>query len=112
LAGKWSTPCASESGAARNGRTQRAAKKSAKGKKKLNPPFETEKLPNRGCYRGVDLENIDYKKHPAMNEVTILETVLEPGEIIFTPIGWWHSSGKFNIQCVEIARTQVPNHQD
>ena len=58
---------------------------------KLIPPFETQNLHNHECFCDVDLENIDYKKFPSMKGVTILETVLEPGDFIFTPIGWWHS---------------------
>jgi Cupin-like domain len=56
---------------------------------KLIPPFE-KILYNYGCYSDVDLEKIDYQKFPFMKGVTIPDTLLEPGEFIFIPIGWWH----------------------
>ncbi|MBW4487889.1 MAG: cupin-like domain-containing protein [Trichocoleus desertorum ATA4-8-CV12] len=43
-----------------------------------------------GVFSRVDLENIDYEKYPLFKDVQIIETVLEPGEVIFVPVGWWH----------------------
>jgi ribosomal protein L16 Arg81 hydroxylase len=43
-----------------------------------------------GVFSEVDLENIDYDQYPLFKDVKIIETVLEPGEIIFIPVGWWH----------------------
>lgn len=42
------------------------------------------------CYSEVDLENIDYEKYPRFKQVKIIETVLEPGEVLFLPVAWWH----------------------
>ena len=57
---------------------------------KLIPPFETTNLYNDECFSDVDLEKIDYRRFPLMKGVTIFDTVLEPGEFAFIPIGWWH----------------------
>jgi hypothetical protein len=43
-----------------------------------------------GVFSRVDLENIDYEKYPLFKDVQIIEAVLEPGEVIFVPVGWWH----------------------
>jgi hypothetical protein len=43
-----------------------------------------------GVYSKVDLEAPDYEKYPLFQQVQVIETVLEPGEIIFIPVGWWH----------------------
>ena len=44
----------------------------------------------RGTYSQVDCENPDYEKYPLFKEVTISDLVLEPGEVLFIPVGWWH----------------------
>jgi hypothetical protein len=43
-----------------------------------------------GVFSKVDLENPDYEKYPLFRQAQVIETVLEPGEIIFVPVGWWH----------------------
>jgi len=43
-----------------------------------------------GVFSEVDLENPDYEAYPLFRQVKFIETVLEPGEIIFVPVGWWH----------------------
>lgn len=42
------------------------------------------------AYSEVDLENIDYQKYPRFKQVNIIETVLQPGEVLFLPVAWWH----------------------
>ncbi|MGL5194866.1 MAG: cupin-like domain-containing protein [Chroococcales cyanobacterium] len=43
-----------------------------------------------GVYSEVDLLNPDYEKYPRFKDVEIIEVILEPGEVIFLPVGWWH----------------------
>lgn len=58
---------------------------------KLISPFDLINIYNdRECYTNVDLGNIDYEKFPLMRQVSIIDVVLEPGEFILLPIGWWH----------------------
>lgn len=38
----------------------------------------------------VDLNNPDYEKYPALAAAKGFETILEPGETIFMPSGYWH----------------------
>ncbi len=38
----------------------------------------------------VDVNNPDYAKYPALQDVTGYETIIEPGETIFMPCGYWH----------------------
>lgn len=45
----------------------------------------------------VDLENPDYYRYPLFKKVKILEVILEPGEMIFIPIGWWHQVKSLNV---------------
>lgn len=58
---------------------------------KLIPPFDMDKVyVERVCFSGVDLENLDYSRFPRMRDASILEVVVEPGEFLFIPLGWWH----------------------
>lgn len=58
---------------------------------RLISPEETPLVYNHiGVFSEVDLENPDYEKYPRFKKAQVLETVLEPGEIIFVPVGWWH----------------------
>lgn len=42
------------------------------------------------CYSMVDLEAVDLSRFPLFRDVRVLEVVLQPGEILFLPVGWWH----------------------
>jgi hypothetical protein len=59
---------------------------------KIIPPYYTHLLyNNRGVFSAVDCENPDYEKYPLFREVKIIEVVLNPGDVIFIPVGWWHA---------------------
>ncbi len=66
------------------------------GRKKLRlaPPSETAKLGNeRGVYsdvRDLDDPNLDLARFPRLKDIRIYDVVLEPGAILFVPVGWWH----------------------
>jgi hypothetical protein len=45
---------------------------------------------NLHCYSEVDLGNIDYERYPLMHQVNIINCELNPGEILFLPVGCWH----------------------
>lgn len=59
---------------------------------KLIAPCELARLNNyRHCFTDVDGDGeIDLKKYPAMAGVPVRDCVLEAGEILFLPVGWWH----------------------
>ena len=42
------------------------------------------------CFSAVDARAIDYERHPCMRGVRLFDFVLEPGELVFLPVGWWH----------------------
>jgi hypothetical protein len=42
------------------------------------------------CYSEIDLGNIDYVRYPLLKKANIIELILEPGEILFLPVGCWH----------------------
>jgi hypothetical protein len=42
------------------------------------------------CYSQVDMTDIDYDRFPLMRQAKVLDVTLEPGEILFLPVGCWH----------------------
>ncbi|MCT7957752.1 cupin-like domain-containing protein [Laspinema palackyanum] len=63
------------------------------GKKRIRliSPNQKHLLYNQvGVYSEVDLLSPDYEKYPRFKEVEVIDVILEPGEVIFLPVGWWH----------------------
>jgi hypothetical protein len=57
----------------------------------LIPALQTHRLYNDvGVYSSVDLLRPDYDRFPRFQETTPIEVVVEPGETLFIPVGWWH----------------------
>lgn len=42
------------------------------------------------CYSQVDGGALDYARFERLKDVQVLECVIEPGDLLFLPIGWWH----------------------
>jgi len=42
------------------------------------------------CFSAVDGRRVDYDRFPDMRGVRLMELILEPGELLFLPVGWWH----------------------
>ena len=64
-----------------------------KGRKriKLIAPNELAHLHNhRHCFTEIDGRAIDLARFPSMKDVPVRECVLDEGEILFLPVGWWH----------------------
>jgi hypothetical protein len=58
---------------------------------RLIAPYDIERVYNdREWYSAVDLDAIDYKRFPLMRGVPVLDFILEPGEFLLLPVGWWH----------------------
>ncbi|MCP2729137.1 cupin-like domain-containing protein [Limnofasciculus baicalensis] len=56
----------------------------------ISPAYTPLVYNNIGVFSEIDLENPDDEKYPLFKDVRVIETVLEPGEVIFVPVGWWH----------------------
>jgi ribosomal protein L16 Arg81 hydroxylase len=57
----------------------------------LIPSFQTPYVYNHvGVYSAVDCENPDYDKFPLFRKTTQLKVLLDPGQVLFIPVGWWH----------------------
>lgn len=57
----------------------------------LASPNQTPLLYNNiGVYSQVNCEEPDYERHPLFKDVRTIDLILEPGEVLFIPVGWWH----------------------
>ena len=57
----------------------------------LIPSFELPLIYNHvGVYSEVDLESPDLVRYPLFQQTSRMEVVLEPGQALFIPVGWWH----------------------
>lgn len=58
---------------------------------KLIPACELAKVYNhQHCYTPVDGYEIDFERYPLLRDAQMLECILEPGELLFLPVGCWH----------------------
>ena len=58
---------------------------------RLFSPLDLELLNDaRSMYAAIDPENPNIERYPNFSDVTEKSVVLEPGDAIFLPIGWWH----------------------
>jgi Cupin-like domain len=58
----------------------------------LISPQETALLldPVHGFYSPVDLDALEGAPHPALRQMRIKQVVLDPGDALYIPAGWWH----------------------
>jgi len=67
----------------------------------LFPPGHASRLYTRGLFSGmpnfarVDPEHPDYERYPRFRGMIALGGVVEPGETLFIPRGWWHHTRTF-----------------
>jgi len=58
---------------------------------KLIPTYCTPYVYNHlHCYSEIDMDNIDYDRYPLIKNAPIMTLILEPGEVLFLPVGYWH----------------------
>lgn len=58
---------------------------------KLIPACELANVYNhKHCYTPVDGHELDFERFPLLQQAQMLECVLEPGELLFLPVGCWH----------------------
>lgn len=59
---------------------------------RLISPLEIGNVYNdRACFSAVDIDSPDFISFPRFKNILMLEVVVEPGDFLFFPIGWWHA---------------------
>lgn len=63
-----------------------------------------------GVFSAADFPNFDMKRHPAMKNATPIELLLQPGEALFIPVGWWHCVEALDVSIsVSFTNFNAPN---
>jgi ribosomal protein L16 Arg81 hydroxylase len=77
----------------------------------LIPSFELPLIYNHvGVYSEVDLESPDYARHPLFQQTARMQVVLEPGQALFIPVGWWHHVRSLDVSVsVSFTNLLAPN---
>ena len=75
-------------------------------------PLDTPKLYNHfDVYSPIDLDRPDLARHPLFRDVTVLDVVVEPGETVFLPLGWWHQVTALDVSLsFSYSNLALPNH--
>lgn len=71
------------------------------GRKKvwLVPPFFTDLIDNdRGTFSKVDIDRLGVRGEASFEGIPVFETIVEPGEFLFIPLGWWH-----RVEAIDVA---------
>ena len=63
-----------------------------------------------GVFSPVDVDRPDWVRHPAFRDARVLEVIVEPGETIFLPLGWWHQVASLDVSLsFSYANLALPN---
>jgi Cupin-like domain len=75
-------------------------------------PLQTPKLYNHfDVYSPIDLDRPDLHRHPMFRDATVLEVIVEPGETMFLPLGWWHQVTALDVSLsFSYSNLALPNH--
>lgn len=74
-------------------------------------PLQTPHLYNyTDVYSPIDLDRPDLHRYPRFGQVTVLEVVVEPGETVYLPLGWWHQVTSLDVSLsFSYSNLAVPN---
>jgi len=66
---------------------------------------------SEGTISDVDCERPDLDRHPRFRHATVIDVVVQPGEVLFLPVGWWHHTRSLDVSMtVSFADFVFPNH--
>jgi hypothetical protein len=85
------------------------------GKKRIlmYPPFELALMHDmhHGVYSSFDPEHPDYEAFSDLEGIAVKDVVLEAGEVLFIPVGWWHVVRSLDVSInLSFTNFRRPNH--
>lgn len=74
-------------------------------------PLESPKLYNfNNVFSPIDIDRPDLARYPLFSQVKVLEVIVEPGETVFLPLGWWHQVTSLDVSLsFSYSNLAVPN---
>lgn len=83
------------------------------GRKKyyMLPPLQTPYLYNdTAVFSPLDFRQPDFAKYPLAQKATPIEVLLEPGDTLFIPVGWWHQVESLDVSIsITMTNFNAPN---
>ena len=74
-------------------------------------PLQTPKLYNyNNVFSPIDVDHPDDQRYPDFRQAQMLEVVVEPGETVFLPLGWWHQVTSLDVSLsFSYSNLAIPN---
>jgi ribosomal protein L16 Arg81 hydroxylase len=74
-------------------------------------PLQTPHLYNHNnVFSPIDVDKPDLTRYPRFREAKMLEVVVEPGETVYLPLGWWHQVSSLDVSLsFSYSNLDVPN---
>ena len=74
-------------------------------------PLQTPLLYNSfEVYSPIDIDQPDLNRYPLFAQAQVLEVIVEPGETVFLPLGWWHQVTALDVSLsFSYSNLAVPN---
>ena len=74
-------------------------------------PLQTPLLYNHfDVYSPVDIDQPDLSRYPLFSQARVLEVIVEPGETVFLPLGWWHQVAALDVSLsFSFSNLAIPN---
>jgi len=64
-----------------------------------------------GVFSDVDCDRPDYNRFPKFRYATVIDLVVQPGEVLFMPVGWWHHTRTLDVSMtISLTDFVFPNH--
>jgi ribosomal protein L16 Arg81 hydroxylase len=75
-------------------------------------PLETPNVYNfNAVFSPIDVDNPDLVRFPRFGSVKMLEVIVEPGETVFLPLGWWHQVKSLDVSLsFSFSNIALPNN--